>query len=64
MHAGGCYISIIATNECWPFVIKCSRVVSCMQYITTEDAESLEISRRHAGAGPETEIQLGGALVW
>ena len=44
--------------------LKCSRIVLCMQYITTEDAESLEISRRHAGAGPETEIRLGGALVW
>ena len=28
----------------------------------TEDAENLEIARRHAGRGPETEVQLGGAL--
>ena len=31
--------------------------------LTTEDAENLEIAKKHAGGGPETEVWLVVALV-
>ena len=38
--------------------LKCLRIVSCMQYVTTEDTDKLEIAKKHTDRGPDTEVHV------